>query len=386
MISQEQTIAEPSVMMLGAEHGSALGVIRGLGRRGIRVYAGGCYARPAAGYSRFVTRRFTYSDSPDLAFDQIVERLRRWRPGVLLPIMDHAWSVVYSHLTDWSDYTTLIPCPDSALRDELGDKARLARLAEAHGVAMPRTFAPPSVEEALALQDELPYPVLLKPAAGTAGIGISLVRDAASLEAALQADDTPPMIQEYVEGEDLELTILADRGEPVAGSAYVTLRNRPPYGPPVACRTIHDDEFMRIGTGFLRGLGYHGVAHLDFRRDRRDGEPKLLDFNVRLAGSNEISTRTGVDFAYLLYQLALGRRVEPCFEYEVGTEFRWPLFGEIRHLVCSPHKGAVASELLRWRGVHTDVSLSDPLPHVVDLFNVLANVGAGLVHRSGTDG
>lgn len=151
----------------------------------------------------------------------------------------------------------------------------------------------------------------------------------------------------------------------MAGSAYVTLRNRPHYGPPVACRTIRDDRLMSIGTDFLRKLGCHGVAHLDFRRDRRDGEPKLLDFNVRLAGSNEISTRTGVDFAYMLYRLALGRRVEPCFEYEAGTEFRWPLFGE----------------LLRWRGVHTDVSLRDPLPHMVDTLNVMANVGAALVDR-----
>jgi predicted ATP-grasp superfamily ATP-dependent carboligase len=296
--------------------------------------------------------------------------------------MDHAWSLVYSHYDDFSEHTQVVPCPDPVLRSELSDKASLLKTASAYGVPTPKTFVPSSLDEAFTLRHDLPYPVLLKPAHGTGGVGIQLASDPTGFENALRDTELAPTIQEFIEGDDLELTVLSDHGEPLAGSAYVTLRNRPlPYGPPVACRTIRDEHLMSIGTTFLQELRYHGVAHLDFRRDRRDGQPKLLDFNVRLAGSNEISTRTGVDFALMLYQMALGRRVAPCFEYEVNTEFRWLMFGELQHLIQTPRKRAVIRDLMRWRDVQADISLTDPIPHMIDTFNVIADKSFGVVCR-----
>jgi len=173
-----------------------------------------------------------------------------------------------------------------------------------------------------------------------------------------------PIIQEYIEGEDLELTILCDHAEPIAGATYLSLRNAPlPYGPPVACLSIKDDILMNIGKDFLKKIGYHGVAHLDFRRDRRDGQPKLLDFNARLAGTNEISTVTGIDFAHLQYLMAAGRTIKPCFEFELGKEFRWIFPGELRHLAQTPDKWKTIKTLIKWKNVKTDISIMDPIPH-----------------------
>ena len=112
------------------------------------------------------------------------------------------------------------------------------------------------------------------------------------------------MIQELISGDDLELTLLSVHGKVIASSTYKSLRNSPlPYGPPIACRTIRDDQLVEFGIRLLTALGYHGVAHLDFRRDRQDGVQKLLDFNARLAGTNEISALSGVNFPLMLYQL-----------------------------------------------------------------------------------
>jgi predicted ATP-grasp superfamily ATP-dependent carboligase len=180
------------------------------------------------------------------------------------------------------------------------------------------------------------------------------------------------LIQDFVDGEDLELTILCFHGKPIAGSAYLSIRNAPlPFGPPVACLSIKDDALMRIGCDFLQNIGFHGVAHLDFRRDRRDGIPKLLDFNVRIAGTNDISLHTGVDFGFMLYQLAIGEQVTPCFNYEIGREFRWFMPGELRHFIQTPFKLKTVMELMKWRQVSTDFSLSDPMPQaamLIDLF------------------
>jgi len=177
--------------------------------------------------------------------------------------------------------------------------------------------------------------------------------------------DEMPIIQELISGEDLELTLLCIRGEPIAGSVYLSLRNYPlPYGPPVACRTINDDYLMDLGINFLRKLNYNGVAHLDFRRDQNDGEAKLLDFNVRLAGTNEMSICSGIDFGYFLYKLSIGEKVDQIFEYEIDKEFRWLLFGELRYLIATSKKWKAIKDMLRWKNVLTNFSITDPLPSI----------------------
>ena len=46
----------------------------------------------------------------------------------------------------------------------------------------------------------------------------------------------------------------------------------------------------------------------------------LLDFNPRLAGTNDGSLVSGVDFALMLYQLTMGDHVSPVFDYELGCQ------------------------------------------------------------------
>ncbi len=128
---------------------------------------------------------------------------------------------------------------------------------------------------------------------------------------------------------------------------------------------------MAAGIRLLEALQYHGVAHLDFRRDQRDGRPKLLDFNARLAGTDEISTVSGINFSLLLYQLALGTEPDACFAARRDVEFRW-LSGELRHLLASSQKVSDIKALLRWRGVSTNFWLTDPLPGLAQVIDVAA--------------
>lgn len=356
----------PSVMVLDGESRAALGVVRSLGALGVPVLVGGDGGLAMAGFSRFCSRRFAYPLAAGLAATHaaILERVRVWRPDVLMPVMEPGWEVTYAFYDEYAALTRIVPNPGRALFEGLFDKAVLAGYAEPHGVPMPATWRPRSREEALGLSDRLPYPVLLKPRRSSAGVGTCRVEDPAGLAGALGPMLDPPLIQEYIDGEDLELTVLCAEGAPVAGHVYLTLRNYPlPFGPPIACRTIRDDALLTVGIRFLEAIGYHGVAHLDFRRDRRDGVAKLLDFNPRLAGTNDISIRSGVNFPKLLYDLAVGGRPEPCFEYDVGLEYRW-LVHEVLRLLRTPEKGRTLRELLRWRCVASDVWPRDLLPHV----------------------
>ena len=364
-----------TLMVLGGEHRNALGIVRNLGGLGIPLFVGGDSRLARSLYSRYADRRFVYPPvgrDLEAAHSRVIEKVREWRPDVLLPTMDAGWTLVRAFYDDYAKFTTVVPHPANQLFEQVINKATMTQLAQSLGVETPCSYFPEPGDSAAAQHHALSYPVLLKPLQGEGGKGIRIARDAAELSAATGAIKVPFMIQEFINGEDLELTILCVRGEPVAGSACMSLRNAPlPYGPPVACRTIKDDPLMEAGIRLLRGLKYHGVAHLDFRRDQRDGKPKLLDFNARLAGTNEISVLSGVNFPLLLYRLALGEDVETGFDYPSDLEFRWIIFGEARHLIQTRDKLGVLKEFLLRKGVSTNVWPTDPLPHLAHLLGTV---------------
>ena len=93
--------------------------------------------------------------------------------------------------------------------------------------------------------------------------------------------------------------------------------------------------------------------------------------DARLAGTNELSTRSGVNFPLMLYKLALGEKPSPRLRHGRDLEFRWLLFGELRHLVQSTRKRQVIRNLLQWNNVSTDIRFTDPLPHVAHLVGTL---------------
>lgn len=355
------------LMILDGETRTTLGIVRRFVRRGISIVVGCSKTSEWAAFSRGIKDHFAYPPIGHLeqAHKIIKDHVQHYRPKVLMPVMNWGWSIVYNFYDEYEFLTTIVPNPGKQLFHSIFDKGFLADKCEEHDIPIPTTIRPESIDEALALRDQLTYPVLLKPKKSERGIGIKRVNNMHKLEMTLREYSSMPVIQDFIEGEDLELTILCVNGQPVAGNVYQSLRNDPlPYGPPVACRTIRDEALMNLGANFLKKIHYNGVAHLDFRRDCRDGQAKLLDFNPRLAGTNDASIKSGIDFAYLLYKIALNKPVNPIFDYEVGNEYRW-ITGELGHLLHTPHKYKTLRDLIRLKKVSTDFSCLDFKPHMI---------------------
>ena len=370
----------PDILVLDGQTRAALGVVRSLSQKGLSVIAGSYDASGITNYSRCIKKHFTYMYDPNAlekAHSAILEQVKILRPKVLMPVMNPSWSIVYNFYDDYKHLTKIVPNPGKDIFDKLFDKSYLAEVSEKYGVPTPKTYVLDNIDTALSLGDELPYPVLLKPKKGQGGLGIKRVDQKKNLASALSEYGEMPVIQELIRGEDLELTLLCIRGKPIAGSVYLSLRNYPlPYGPPVACRSIKDDYLMDLGINFLRKLNYNGVAHLDFRRDQNDGKAKLLDFNVRLAGTNEMSICSGIDFGYLLYRSAIGEEVDQIFKYEINKEFRWLLFSEFRYLLATTDKWKTLKDMLRWKNVSTNFSMTDPWPSIAPVLRKLTRLYA----------
>jgi predicted ATP-grasp superfamily ATP-dependent carboligase len=116
---------------------------------------------------------------------------------------------------------------------------------------------------------------------------------------------------------------------------------------------------------------------VEFKRDARDGVAKLLEINGRFWGSLQLSVDAGVDFPYLLYQLALAGDVEPVSTYATGVRLRWWL-GDVDWLLLrlrEPDRLRALREFLTPAGRLARGEIlrrDDPAPAVVELSQYLA--------------
>ena len=43
---------------------------------------------------------------------------------------------------------------------------------------------------------------------------------------------------------------------------------------------MHEPEVEPLGFRLLKSMGYHGIASVEFKRDPRDGQFKLMEVNM----------------------------------------------------------------------------------------------------------
>ena len=71
---------------------------------------------------------------------------------------------------------------------------------------------------------------------------------------------------------------------------------------------------------------------VEFKMDKRDNRPKLMEVNARFWGSLQLAISSGIDFPYLLCCLATGQEIDPPENYTAGVRSRWEL-GDLDHLL-----------------------------------------------------
>jgi predicted ATP-grasp superfamily ATP-dependent carboligase len=61
-------------------------------------------------------------------------------------------------------------------------------------------------------------------------------------------------------------------------------------------------ELLAPGRRMLRALDFHGFANIEFKRDPRDGQYKIIEVNARHNLSALLAVRCGVNFPLLQYR------------------------------------------------------------------------------------
>jgi len=187
------------------------------------------------------------------------------------------------------------------LFEELYDKWRFAKLLEKLSLPHPPTELVRDFQDVG--RSNISLPILIKPTQGENGNEIEKITTYAELRRAAAARANSPtgssIIQSFVAGGDIDISLLADHGRVVAWTIQQRVEKR-------VMRFINRTDILELGQDLVRKTNYHGVIHLDLRVDQRNGKAFFVDANPRFWGSLNYSVWSGVNFLELGLQMMEG--------------------------------------------------------------------------------
>jgi len=365
-------------VVVGGDY-QGLGIARSLGRAGIPVVVLDD-ERSISQVSRYVQRFVRVADLLDP--EATVAALRRLAPSlgdqrwVLFPTREETVAVLARSREELSRFFR-VPTPGFPVVRTAWDKRETYRCAAALDIPVPRCWFPGS--EADLEHVELDAPVVVKPAIKEHFIYETKVKAwradsreelRATYRRALEvvpADEV--IVQEMVPGDgtaQLAYCALFKDGRALGEMTVRRLRQHPSdFGrASTYVETVDLPELAELSGRLLTKMGYYGLVEVEFKRDARDGRPKLLDVNARTWGYHSLGAAAGVDFPWMLFSDQLGCDV-PVARARAGV--RWiRLATDVPNACRDIWRGRLrASDYLRTlRGVDTEAvfSVRDPWP------------------------
>ncbi|MCD6162704.1 MAG: ATP-grasp domain-containing protein [candidate division Zixibacteria bacterium] len=390
---------------------STLALVRSLGKKGIAVSVAEDRHPCLASKSKYCRSRVIYAspeENPLKFIEDIKNELKNNDYDMLIPMTDITCFLANEHAEELSQYTH-ISMPPPEIYKKAQDKGEVIKLCKSLDVPTPATYFIENLDDAKKLAKSLKYPVVVKPrlsktltSNGWVHGSISYAHTETDLIQTCKNWDSSlplPLIQERIEGPGGGAFLLCKDGEPLAVFFHRRIREKPPSGGVSVLReSVPVDKAMKeYSLKILKALNWQGAAMVEFKLDRRDNLPKIMEINARFWGSLQLGIDAGVDFPYLLYRSVMGEDVQPILDYKAGIKTRW-LIGDIDHLLIRlfksdknlnlpdgfPGKLAVLKEFFRFfqSGMKYEILNRDDLkPALYELYEYLKNIIKGILGK-----
>jgi len=346
------------VLVTDGSKREALAIIRSLGRKGIEVTAADSSCFNAGFLSRYSKHRILYP-SPERSKTRFVKSLlelvKREKFDLLIPVTDFTVMPISEHKEDFEKYVR-VAAPEYETLLKAFDKALTVQIAAERNIPHPKTFILEDVKCIREVAKEINYPAVIKPrmrvmwtsdqattlkvtqrnyACDRFDLMTKYSRIAAMLEK-IGVNDHLPMVQEYVVGEGCGVEALMYNSELKALFMHRRLREYPISGGASTLReSMNDGKLGNLGVELLKAMRWNGVAMVEFKVDKLNGEPKLMEVNGRFWGSLALAIAAGVDFPYLLYKIAVKGEEVNLPSYREKVKQRWLIPGDILWLFSS---------------------------------------------------
>jgi predicted ATP-grasp superfamily ATP-dependent carboligase len=356
-----------TVLMLG-EHGELqLSVLRCLAQSQdveIHVLANTMNQWKPFLHSRYIKsyRRYRIENQAQLK-EAIRKEIERTKAEVLIGAKEDIIGFIAQNADHLRSMIAVPPTPEPATLELVRDKWKLARWLEKQGLVFPATVLCPGTAGHNGDLKSLEFPVIIKPRSEFGGRKIKSFQNYAALCGYLDRNLTTGdqyVIQEYIDGYDIDCSVLCRDGDVLAHTIQTgtVLRN---FAYSTGIKMVGDAKLYEFVKDMISRMAYSGIAHLDFRYDRRQECYKLIDFNPRYWNTLLGSLAAGINFPILSCLSALNRRI-PNLPYQKIDYYLWKtaLKEILRYLLGL--RGRVGLKQTEFIYI-----LRDPLPEMVNM-------------------
>lgn len=251
-----------------------------------------------------------------------------WTPDRSLPVLITAaevpvvWNALHGTFGEDGAVQGLLACMGVActgsgiLASALAmDKVASKRIFESHGLPTPSWRCLDAGDDAFALADDYPLPMVVKPANEGSSVGVSIVQARADVPAAIalaRKYHGPTLLEAYIAGTELQVGILDDailggiEAKPKASFYDYQAKYERSDTEYIIPATVAADALAlseQLALDAYRALGCSGYARVDLRVDEDDA-PYLLEVNT-LPGMTstsllpKIAAHVGIDYPTL---------------------------------------------------------------------------------------
>lgn len=380
------------VLILGWIPRIALTVARSLNRHGVEVDLADC-VQAATLKSRAIRNFYRLPHPKDSSagfLRQLKDVLSRGCHDLLIPTDDVALCAVMEHYEQISALVRLA-CPPPEVTNQVLNKELTLEAARQCEIRVPRTATVFNSAGLRDLEQEIPLPWILKPAAKEkdsedfTSVRVDSLQDVIRRYPEPRRFEPPMLVQEYCEGVGVGVQMLLYEGQPLATCQHRRLKELP-YGGGVAVTAVAerpDAHFVGWTLKLLRKLRWQGIAMVEFRMNPATGEAVFMEVNGRYWGTIGLPVSAGLHLPYYDWQILHGEQPEIPRLDLTGVRWRWTpgYFYRLYLLAVKSRRSADARAELK-KTLHqltSDFSpsvrdalfdSSDPVPAILDLANI----------------
>jgi predicted ATP-grasp superfamily ATP-dependent carboligase len=330
--------AAARILVTDTGRGSAISIIRSLGRSGYEVVAADSIANSLGFRSRYASDALLYPNprsQPDRFCDCLLDAVREKRIDLVIPVTDWVIQPLSRVREVFAPHTRLALAGNVALT-QVTNKERTRQLAAALAVPVPQTRQVRTVGEALEAAPDLGWPVVLKPQSSyqlgngreTESFGVVYADSPNDLERKMTRFEghCTVLLQKYHRGTGFGVEVLASRGRILAAFQHRRLHEMPVTGGASTYRESCplDSQLYEFSARLLAAFEWTGLAMVEYKVG--EGGPLLMEINGRVWGSLPLAIKSGMDFPRHLVRLLLEGESAfgdtPLCDYKLGVRSR----------------------------------------------------------------
>jgi carbamoyl-phosphate synthase large subunit len=236
----------------------------------------------------------------------LLDVVHRHDVRVVIPLLDPELLVMAQHRAAFTAAGCEVIISDAGTVRTTRDKGASVRRFQELGFRTPRVFELEEIRDS----ERLPYPVFVKPAAGSSSIDARRVDDADDLRYWMRRIQAP-VVQTFETGQEYTIDVFADR-DGKARCAVPRQRWEVRAGEISKGRTVKDPKLMAAAMRLVEGLGgCRGCITLQCF-DRGGAEPPVFfEANLRFGGGFPLSYAAGANYPRWVLEMCAGKRILP---------------------------------------------------------------------------